>query len=57
MGKNAFLRLKNGFEQLRKSVCWLENCFFEPFLGANSGFRPMDAGANSYFIDSDLGNA
>ena len=57
MGKNAFLRLKNGFEQLRKSVYWLENCFFEPFLGANSGFRPMDAGANSYFIDSDLGNA
>jgi hypothetical protein len=55
MGKNAFLRLKNGLNWLQKSVCLLENCLFEPFLGAKSGCRPMDTCASSYFIDSELG--
>lgn len=57
MGKNAFLRLKNGLEWVQKSVCLPENCLFEPFLGVKSGSRPMNTGASSYLIDSELGNA
>lgn len=56
MGKNAFLRLKNGLKWLQKSVCLLENSLSEPFLGVKSGSSPMDTGANSYFFDSELGN-
>ena len=34
-------------------VCFLENCFFELFLGIKSGYRPVDLRASSYFFDSD----
>lgn len=57
MDENAFFRLKNGLEWLQKSVCLLENYFFELFLGVKSGSRPINTGASSYFINSDLGNA
>ena len=53
MGKNALLGLKNALDWLQKSVCLLENCFFEPFSRVKSGSKPMDTCASSYFIDSE----
>ena len=41
----------NGFKRV---FVYLKTAFFEPFLGVESGYKPMDTGASSYFFDSKI---
>ena len=55
MGENALLRLKNGLKCLQKSVCLLENCLFEPFLGVKSHYCPVKSAADQLKALPSLG--